>query len=145
MWFEGTYACGHDGRVQIYGPSKDRERIAAQEFSKLCRACYIAQMQQIAQKNAQSKALPALHGSEKQIAWAMCIRDGLLTAHENENIPAQIANATNYVINHMTRKQTDASWWIDHRDRVNNVMGFVRYYMVANPEVHEEAKKLIIQ
>ena len=23
-WYEGTYACGHEGRVNIIGPQKDR-------------------------------------------------------------------------------------------------------------------------
>lgn len=144
-YFSGTYACGHEGKVQIYGPSKDREWKAEREFSQLCRACYIAQQQKIAQENAQALNLPALQGSEKQVAWAMQLRDRLLTAYNKETIPAQSASAMRYVINHMTRKQTDASWWIDRRDNVGNLLAMIRRYMDENPEVGKEARERITQ
>lgn len=34
MKFYGTYSCGHDGEIQIYGPTKDREWKAEYEFDQ---------------------------------------------------------------------------------------------------------------
>ena len=39
-WFYGTYCCGHEGRTDIVGPTKDRERKADWHFSGLCPKCY---------------------------------------------------------------------------------------------------------
>lgn len=144
-YYSGTYTCGHEGRVQIYGPGKDRERKAAREFNRLCPACHIAQQQQIAEENAQALCLPPLHGSEKQITWAMRLRDRLLTAYNKEAIPEQSAAAVRYVIDHMTRNQTDASWWIERCEDVGSVLTMIRQYLTENPEVGEAARASVAQ
>lgn len=35
-WYEGTFACGHEGRVNIIGPQKDRGYKKERAFSRLC-------------------------------------------------------------------------------------------------------------
>ena len=39
-WYEGTFACGHDGRVNIIGPQKDRGYKKERAFSRLCPDCW---------------------------------------------------------------------------------------------------------
>lgn len=76
MKYYGTYACGHEGAVDIYGPSKDREWKKENAFSRLCPECREKARQQerdIANKKAAEAAaemgLPKLTGTEKQVAW----------------------------------------------------------------------------
>ena len=82
MKYYGTYACGHEGAVQIYGPTKERERKKSYIFSHLCPECEKLEIQKKRDEvNKKSMAfaaelgLPALTGSEKQIAWATTIRN----------------------------------------------------------------------
>ena len=39
-WYYGTYSCGHEGRTNIIGPTKNRQYIADRRFSGLCPECY---------------------------------------------------------------------------------------------------------
>ena len=40
MKYSGTYFCGHDGTIDIWGPSKDRKWRIEKAFSGLCPECY---------------------------------------------------------------------------------------------------------
>lgn len=80
-WYYGTYSCGHEGRVNIIGPTKDRQRKSDWHFSGLCPECYKKQLEEeraAANKEAAEKSaemeLPTLTGTEKQIAWANTLR-----------------------------------------------------------------------
>lgn len=79
--YDITYACGHDGRIDIAGPYKNREYLAERESRKLCPECYSAKLaadraaaSAAAAEQAKATGLPALTGSAKQIAWAETIR-----------------------------------------------------------------------
>lgn len=39
-WYYGTYSCGHEGRVNIIGPTKDRQWKADRHFGHMCPECY---------------------------------------------------------------------------------------------------------
>jgi len=100
-----TRSCGHQEWVQIYGPTKDREWKAQAESKRVCRECYEKELKakreaeaiaraeaaKIAAKEAQAGNLPALSGSEKQVAWAETIRkehhDALISAAARAIIP----------------------------------------------------------
>lgn len=130
-----TYNCGHTGVVALFGPNKDREWKLAREEEKLCPECYkewlererIKQNEEAAETN-QRAGLPALEGTEKQIAWAETIRHGVITEanrllenakhyHDKNSyfqlidLPKeQFIEALESIGNH-----TNASWWIDNR------------------------------
>lgn len=69
--------------------------------------------------------MPALTGSEKQVAWALRIREELLDvltagrqrldtldqAHPNTQRSVRLMDAALDAL----RRQTRAAWWIDHR------------------------------
>ena len=39
-WYNGTFSCGHEGRVNVIGKIKDREWKTERKFSNMCPDCY---------------------------------------------------------------------------------------------------------
>lgn len=81
----GTFSCGHEGYVNVIGPSKNRQWKIDRAFSGLCEECYKkhleeerAKANQEALEKAKEMELPELEGSEKQVAWANTIRNNFL-------------------------------------------------------------------
>ena len=80
-WYYGTYKCGHEGRIQVYGKIANRQWKADRVFEGLCEECYRKEREKYIE-NQNNKALelsnkmelPQLEGSEKQIAWANSLR-----------------------------------------------------------------------
>lgn len=106
------------------------EHYHADDTDRLCPECYAkAKAKERAEaREAENKAaaetagalgLPALTGSEKQVAWAVSIRQKALDealaphggslANLNDKGRAVLAAA-------MAKLPTEARWWIDHRD-----------------------------
>ena len=119
-----SHTCGHTSVAQLYGKMDARPREAARLGERLCLTCYKAQQQvssvQAARANANAGDVPALSGSEKQIAWAETIRAAAIAAtstllRETEARtgtppPAEVTAA----YERLTR-QSAATWWIDRR------------------------------
>ena len=133
--YDITYTCGHTARMQFYGPNREREWKIAQESSKMCRECYIAQQQKMAQDRAEAEDLPALEGTDKQISWGVQLRDRLLTTFDRERrkIPEHLQDAYTFVINTISHEEMDSVWWIEHRDLVTNIPVIVHKYIEQNP------------
>lgn len=81
-WYYGTFSCGHEGRVNIIGKSKDRQWKADRKFSGLCEDCFKEQLEKEKQeankealKAAKEMNLIELVGTEKQVAWANTLRN----------------------------------------------------------------------
>ena len=117
-----SHACGHTQTHQLYGKTVDRQSRAEWLATQDCTECYRAAKLAAATKN--TAHLPALTGSEKQIAWATTIRaekvaelDELLTKCKTleGTVPAeQAANIYNAI--ETARNQAGAGWWIDNRN-----------------------------
>lgn len=80
-WYYGTFSCGHEGRVNVIGPMKDREWKVEYKFQGLCPECYQKYKEEEKErrnKEAQEKTkemeLPELSGTEKQVVWATTLR-----------------------------------------------------------------------
>ncbi len=129
-----AHTCGHTQSHQLYGPGKDRGHKATWLATTLCSDCYRAEQQasreaaNTAAAEANTEAgLPALQGSEKQVAWAESIRakaiqqiEEVLAAIESHRSEISADQATE-----LDRLQSDfrairqnacAAWWIDRRD-----------------------------
>lgn len=133
-WYDITYACGHEGREQIYGPVKNRQWIADRKAEKLCPDCYAADL--AAQREAENResaekakeeGLPALVGTEKQVAYGETCRVKLMEAlerlfenqqilerwkndgHDHEDITNAFASLT---------QKASAAWWIETKREV---------------------------
>lgn len=129
-WFYGTYSCGHDGRVQIYGPIKQRQWKADREFEKLCPDCRAKEWDkekerrfQEAVENARKMNLPALEGTPKQIAWAETLRHEFLqgvddffnTERRREAFEKIHGVDVKTVRNFIIENRTEAKYFIDRR------------------------------
>lgn len=125
-WQYPTHSCGHTGeRYQAYGHHSGRERELERIESHPCPSCRAAE----AQEQGKAGGLPALTGSDKQIAWAGDIRAGMVRAGEQlltelrsapasgdgEEKKARAVGAAEGALVEM-RGHTDARWWIDHRN-----------------------------
>jgi len=129
-WFSGVYSCGHHGRTQIYGPIKQREWKAERHFSGLCSECWEKERQRKWQeelKMAETKSaeLPQLQGTPKQVAWANKLRlefidkinEFFSLEHRKENFFKHHGVSVEEVLEHIIDTHTDATWFIDQRDR----------------------------
>lgn len=166
-WYYGTYSCGHEGRVQVYGPSKDRQWKADSEFGKVCPDCYkefLAQKREEETKKAMELAkamdLPPLQGTEKQVAWAEKIRQNLiswfdkLTELDVEYFPREYEGYQEIrkltlddmkVVKHfILENRTVATYYIDNRH--NDVFAFIaREYKEALKTDEEKAEEELMQ
>lgn len=127
-WQTINHSCGHTESHQLYGPGKNREWRAKRLASEPCSECRKAEQEAENAKAAAANAeagLPALTGSEKQVAWAETIRAEKLGAIQEaiEELQGQCPKAKwpevegkLVAATDALQAQTAASWWIDHRD-----------------------------
>lgn len=96
--YKVTFSCGHTEEIQLFGKGADREgKIAYFEQSGICSECYKEKKQaereaaeKAAAENVQGLELPALEGSEKQIAWAEKIRADIFKSDNFKSIREQL-------------------------------------------------------
>jgi len=132
-WFYGTFSCGHEGRVNIVGPTKDRQRKADWDFSNLCPNCKEIELKKNLEekiKKSKEMELPDLKGTDKQVNWALTLRNDFIKNYQElckkiqrlkEENPERYAKsdvtleqfqmAFDYIINNKIK----ASYWIDNR------------------------------
>ncbi len=163
MKYHGTYSCGHEGTVNIVGPTKDRQWKIDREFSGLCPDCYQKQIEEeraaeneAAEREAEEMELPELSGSPKQVVWANTIRVALLKelgdeisrAAEERECAVELFNAFgDYLkirlsdlqeVEDILIQKTEARFWIDRRG-----WKFIRYAEEAYRELKESKKNAI--
>ncbi len=162
-WYYGTYSCGHDGRINIVGPQKDRQAKADYYFSGLCPEC-LEKERKAAQEKANEYALeksskmewPALTGSEKQVAWANTLRlasyekyDTYIHKADDSKLKSIKLKIKGEIVIISTSKEelsialdyavqihTDAIFWIENRD--NNTLFFELFKEYLNHKKDEE-------
>jgi len=163
-WYYGTFSCGHEGRVNIIGPTKDRQWRADRKFSGSCPDCYEKMRQEEmdarnreAEEKSKEMELPALEGSEKQVAWANTLRLNFIDYYEEKmshplpdsierqktpygfltaaEIKAIIIESVEYGM----QQHTDARFWIDNRDEWRKVTSaMVAEYKSRKSEVPKD-------
>lgn len=140
-WNEINYSCGHTDRIQMYGPTRNRESKKKWMERGICTECYRKQKEEerakasrVAAEQAKSSGLPELVGSEKQIAWAETIRKNALASAQNNvlsrdafaSLPVDKQEASRglFEVVRTARDrleiETSAKWWIDNRNTVNS-------------------------
>jgi hypothetical protein len=109
--------CGHDEEIPLalataYPTTIQRLR------ERRCNTCLgeIAAVHAEADKDAMHRAtqmgLPELQGTHKQVSWAVNLRDHAITIHGFESIEPVLL------------VQTDAAWWINHRQDLRDLRLF---------------------
>lgn len=120
--------CGNKYTITLYGPNKDREkRIAYLESCGHCPACeQEARDEQIKSQVIVDEAagLPQLQGSDKQVAWALSLRQDFISECDKRQLPDDARYVYDYILNNVTK----ASIWIDNR---HNLLALFRAYKAA--------------
>lgn len=134
--------CGKSFERVLFGPGKDREWKLAQ--TQTCPECWEAEQAAArAKANAAAvefgKSLPALDGSEKQIAWAEVLRKKAIERCEEfmKNTPIspdlpEVGILLPIIFEHF-KKIPNAKYWIEKRDEspINCMMGDFKDWVFA--------------
>ena len=121
--------CGEkfNHRKKLYNSAQAQDYTEwAKDNITICPVCWKANQQaeeetrinKIVSELTKNIALSTLQGSEKQIAWAEKIRAKALSTVENKKPKQEFWEAVN--------KKISASWWIDNRDKLDNIYDFCR-------------------
>jgi len=115
--------CGHEIEKNIVGKVADRQSKADYFAQGLCPECWkkeqeekrAAENKAAAEKNTEA-GLPALEGSEKQIAWAETIRSSKITEIE-ENAEKYGMNEKGMAVFAALKTENQSKFWIDNRNK----------------------------
>jgi hypothetical protein len=152
--YEITHTCGHEVEHNIAGKIDDRPRKAQWLREQPCRDCQqqdkIAVAREQTARVEQSRELPELSGSEKQVRWAQDIRAAWLVQVEEfytegtrrakaagkEDTNGLLRNLVDSVVAQATT-ETAAKFWIDHRNDIAPTAGlkWCEWAEVAKKEV----------
>jgi len=132
MKYDVKFSCGHTQTVELFGAGAERERkIAYYEQSGICSECFAKkQAERVEKANA---GMPALEGSEKQVAWANKIRANLVEKYGKEieflkdeknvtQVKEAIAKAPEHIQSKRFEKamritsETSAKWFIENQN-----------------------------
>ncbi len=126
-----TRSCGHEETVVLFGPGKQRDwRLESVEPYKLCSECYQAELKRKREETnreaaeaAKESGLPALTGTEKQVAWAETLRMQMLALIDeaiythikaDQRGDIRLLDAVESI-----KAKTDARWWIENRQELS--------------------------
>lgn len=140
MKYYGTFSCGCDGVVEAFGPTKNRQWIVDRKFEGLCSDCFQAQREEereAAQVEAKAKAeemeLPVLSGTEKQVNWAVVLRQKFIDEYEKHterrNYSDDVKADTAIVLDYVLSKYTSSSYYIDEFKDGVSISSFLRKHM----------------
>lgn len=132
-WYDGTFACGHKGRVYIVGDKHYREWRLKRAFDGLCEECSNKKMAQYNKEDSEKYGFPELTGTEKQILWANKVRlEFFRGCIEQEIVPDEVI-----------QNETNAKFWMDNRYELRmNKRAFLENYFHEKEE-KEELERLI--
>jgi hypothetical protein len=109
MQYNIEYLCGHNRQVQLYGPTKDRDRKCDWLKTQKCSDCQRSDQLAANQQLTQDLGLPMLTGTEKQIDYATTIRATVYRQIQKQ--PDQTKpKLTEFEI--WLWAQSSAKWWI---------------------------------
>jgi hypothetical protein len=119
-----AFSCGHEETVELFGPTKDRNRkIDYYKNYGLCSACYKAKKNSreendFAEAEKMFGTLPKLRGTAKQIAWAESLRRKMAVfaykyIRDHGGMDAMMTKFMKWMFE--DEAHTDAKFWIDNR------------------------------
>jgi hypothetical protein len=128
-----SHTCGHDQVHILFGPHKERDRKLDWLAGTPCSECWRAKQEQertaantAAAEANQQMGLPALTGSDRQIAWAESIRKPICAAFKeaeqkaladinpdlSEAAREEVGDAIVLLVDEVCSK-AESRWWID--------------------------------
>lgn len=123
-----THRCGHDSEVSVFGPYRDRagklDWHASQDCPDCRRAALEAKRAQAtvqATEQATADGLPTLTGTDRQVEWAVTIRQSIIA--DTDALGARVATHPEAPMAQVWDEyrawlvgQVIAAWWIERRD-----------------------------
>lgn len=162
-WYTGTYACGHAGKVNVVGKVKDREWKVQRHFSNDCEECRqkkyeekIKKEQEEAALKASKMELPELEGTEKQVVWAITLRQKLIDKFDkitDEDIRmyqyrlkglgrVEIMKIKDFIL----KNRVKASYYIDNRhENLIDIILLEKEEALREPEEKEFEEKMKLE
>ncbi|AVF28866.1 hypothetical protein [Paenibacillus larvae] len=150
-WYYGTFSCGHQGRVNICGPTKNRQWIADRRFSGLCEECFAKDLKEKRQKESEKAAelakemeLPELSGTPKQITWANTLRQRLIQKFLEDDELTDLGLSTeelNLVLTHILQTKKSARFYIENRTDIWDMIQKEKKEALKPIEVKEAEKQ----
>ena len=126
--YDIVYGCGCTVTKQLTGKLQDRDSYIAWAATQDCPECKKAKFNEECRIKAENSNFPTLTGSEKQVTWAVAIRQAFLDNLDmmiKERLPKvndsnrERAMATLQTIYNIRdaiiANETSAKWWIDKR------------------------------
>ncbi len=154
--YDITYTCGHADRVNLIGPHRARASRIAYLESGPCFECHKTEQHQVARAQAEEMDLPALVGTEKQVAWAETLRVTILAKIEAEVAAIEAQTPADYTPTDADRAvlravaaisaETSAKQWIEWRyDAPSQIIRTVYRARMAQPTAAEVQAKQAAQ
>ncbi|MGB3988439.1 MAG: hypothetical protein WBK67_01970 [Minisyncoccales bacterium] len=120
-----TFICGHEGTINLTGPRRTREWTVKNREARVCPDCYRKQIEEgreaaraAALAEAEEQELPTLVGTEKQVAWAITIRqqylEVLAEGLQQNPVRQEIDPALVQAAIESIQQETSAAWWIEN-------------------------------
>lgn len=152
-----TYKCGHEDRVELFGKMSVREWRLEQMAGELCPECQKKAEMERLKKQEEEDGLPSLTGSEKQIAWAMKLRDDTLNSlrmtgqrveveiqtcqkkGKNDDSLKLLKEYINTTMLYLS-EQTESKFFIDRRDEFKSI-GMQFYHFLYESGINEYLTK----
>jgi hypothetical protein len=113
-----NHACGCSKTHQLVGKHEDRDRKLAWLATTLCTDCHRAATHRAHQATESDLGLPALTGSEKQVAWATDLRGKYVSQaieHMRRELRGDMTPEQTSQFVAIVSRATDAKWWIENR------------------------------
>ncbi len=173
--YEITFSCGHTETIQLVGKISERERkIEYFENHGLCSECWEAEKKrQFEEQNrkaaeeAKEYGLPELTGTEKQVAWAITLRQQFIADTEKfiyaqeERLSSRlfatdpekqaqletIIHAMKAAVDEKLLTETSARYWIDtrHTNISEWLIGIGKTALTAPPAVPKEVEQAALE
>jgi hypothetical protein len=167
--YKGTFECGHEGWVNIIGPSKQRQWKLERAFDRDCDECQtkkylerIEREKKEAEEKAKEMELPKLSGTEKQVSWANTIRqkwidyltDKIIYIDKEESRFHICNEEDNYfedmkelnyieLIDFIIKNYISAKFYIDNRDLSTRSISELFYKDMQNAKKENKIEKEI--
>ncbi|MFE7151463.1 hypothetical protein, partial [Heyndrickxia sporothermodurans] len=157
-WYYGTFSCGHEGRVSIIGPTKDRQWKADREFEGLCEDCYTKSREEAKERKrqealrlAEEMELPELQGTAKQIAWAVTLRQETIERFEellemsdtDFSFEGKTKDDIKKVLHYLLETKTTASFYINNRFEQTFKLIETYFDEASNADIEREEKEIL--
>lgn len=118
--YDITFSCGHNGTVELFGKDKDRQwRLERYRDFGICDECLKKSRDEENARmleEAREMELPELLGTEKQIPWAITIRQHFIELLRNKQFyNDSVKEKTMDLFQNILETKIKANWWIDKR------------------------------